>query len=122
MKKIWIGFDQEGNIVDGNTTLRQLEDLFSSYMLNVRYYHADVNILDIWSENRRTMGNILINDRRKRIDEGAAVPGCPPLMVATVDGVEIVRLEWYEGEEKLELKYDLKHPRYDFNGPSYTSD
>ena len=122
MEQYWIGYDPEGNILDGSATLRQLEDLFSSYMLNVRFHKADVSILDVWSENPRTFGNILISDRRQRVDAGAQMNCLPPLMIATVDGTEIVRLEWYEGESKLELKHDLKNPRYEFNGISYTVD
>ena len=122
MEQYWIGFDQNGNVLDGNATLRQLEDLFSSYMLNVRFHKADVSILDVWSENSRTFGNILISDRRQRVDEGVEMHCEPPLMIATVDGTEIVRLEWYEGESKLGLKHDLKNPRYEFNGISYNGD
>jgi hypothetical protein len=122
MDQYWIGFDQVGNVLDGNATLRQLEDLFSSYVLNVRFHKADVNILDVWSENPRTFGSILINDRRQRVDEGKEMHCQPPLMIATVEGREIVRLEWYEGESELALKYDLRNPRYEFAGSSYQND
>jgi hypothetical protein len=74
-------------------------------------YDIDQNKIN-WSNldngNDRSLFKNIVLDREIRVDNNTAMADRPPFIVCTVEDNKIIRLEFYEGHDSLELVYDLR--------------
>lgn len=103
----FIGVDGE-NAVNSETVLKQIEEI-KKYELNI--FDIDGNKItwaDLDNEDNRSLFKNIFLDREERIDNNTAMADRPPFVVCTIEENKIIRLEFYEGHDALELVYDLR--------------
>ena len=103
----FIGVDGE-NAVNSETTLKQIEEI-KKYELNI--FDVDGNKItwaDLDNEDDRSLLKNIVEDRKTRIDNKIAMADRPPFIAVTIADNKIIRLEFYEGHDILELVYDLR--------------
>lgn len=103
----FIGVDGE-NAVNSATTIKQIKEI-KKYDLDI--FDIDGNKItwsDLDNEDDRSLFKNIYLDRQERIDNHTAMADRPPFVVCTVEENKIIRLEFYEGHDCLELVYDLR--------------
>lgn len=96
------------NAVNSETTSKQIAEI-KGYELNI--FDVDGNKIewkDLDNENDRSLFRNIVLDREERIDNHTAMADRPPFIVCTIEDNKLIRLEFYEGHDSLELVYDLR--------------
>ena len=56
----------------------------------------------------RTLFRAILSDRKTRVDQKTFIADRPSFCVVSVAGNRVVRLEYYEGHDALDLVYDIR--------------
>jgi hypothetical protein len=107
IKILYIGFDGE-KVVSYQETQKQIAETeqlecrleWESCPLKWQYFSDPKGPHRIFS--------IILRDRKRRVEENTLMVTRPPIAVITVRGIQAVRLEFYEGHNKLALALDLR--------------
>jgi DNA-binding XRE family transcriptional regulator len=103
----FIGVDGK-NAVNSEMVLKQISEV-KEYELDIFDIDGNkINWSDLENENNRSLFKNILMDRKTRIDEGKTMADRPPFIAVTVEENKIIRLEFYEGHDSLELIYDLR--------------
>jgi hypothetical protein len=110
-KLMFVGADPEGARVVGSVeTQRQVDSLRAIRCdLIAEGQPITWDDVDVPAEPR-SLFQMILADRRVRVDAGRLMADRPPFAVATVHEGACVRLEFYEGHDELECTYDLRSP------------
>jgi len=110
-----IGADTRGKASNFKDTLYQIECV-KRHVLSL----SDTSGKPlVWSDlddiqNKYTLMQTILYDRKLRIDSNTIMADRPPFCVFTVHENRIVRLEYYQGHDSLQLIYDIR--AYEFYG------
>lgn len=63
-----------------------------------------------WDRLENEFFQPILEDRKRRMDDGELMENRPLFCAITVDGNRAVRLEFYAGQDDLELRADLRAP------------
>lgn len=120
MQKIYVGV-RNGEIVSSSAVKEHVKTLQEKYALDIHYKGRKV----AWEQindpgNIRTIFQHIIEDRRLRNDHDIALADRPPFVILWEHKKRIVRLEYYEGHDTLQLVYDIYAPKQKKRQPSYS--
>lgn len=99
---------ENGEAIGSKKVLEQIAEV-KKYELDI--YDIDQNKItwnDLDNEDNRSLFKNIILDREERIDNKTLMADRPPFIVFTICGNKIIRLEFYEGHDSLQLVYDLR--------------
>ncbi|MBO8160617.1 MAG: hypothetical protein H0Z24_03190 [Thermosipho sp. (in: Bacteria)] len=109
MKKLFVGINGE-KAIGSKETLKQIEEV-KSFECALEYNGQKLTWKDFDNpQEPKTLFRAIVRDREKRIDKKMLMADRPPFCVITVDKGKAVRLEYYEGHNKLSLIYDVRAP------------
>jgi hypothetical protein len=122
VQKIYVGV-RNGRIVSSSTVKKHVRTLQEKYALDIHYKGQKVTWEQINDpENIRTIFQHIIEDRRLRNDHNIALADRPPFVILWEHKKRIVRLEYYEGHDALQLVYDIYAPKQKKRQPSYSEE
>lgn len=112
MKKLVIGIFNY-TAADSKTTIKQIQEV-KKYELCLHDKNGNPITWEQLDDpkNECTLFQTIINDRKLRIDQGIIMADRPNFCVATIDGNKIIRLEYYQGHDLLNLVYDIRAKEY----------
>lgn len=104
-----IGIDEDGKPTDLLTTKDEIRKI-EKFEVNLHTRQGDIitwkHINDY--KNSSTIFQTILKDREMRIDKGFPMKDKPRYAVITFENRKVIRFEYYEGKEKLRLKYDIR--------------
>jgi hypothetical protein len=111
LRQIEIGVDKNGYAANSTETKKQINEiktlkcaLCNSKDKETPYTWDD---FDDPAEDRSLFQSI-VNDRKIRIDQRVALCCRPPYSICTIFKDEVIRLEFYEGEDELSRVHDIR--------------
>lgn len=103
----YIGF-VEDRTCDAAATMKQIEEL-KGYELDLWHGEEQVAWNNLYNEeDRLTILTAIVDDRQMRVDSKTLMANRPMFAVVTIENNKIIRLEFYEGHDTLELAYDIR--------------
>lgn len=106
VRTLYIGFDGE-KVVDSAMTQRQI-DIVKALECGLTVKGEPITWKRFEDPTQPSLFGYILEDRRRRVDEGTLMADRPPLAVVTVVGNRAVRLEYYEGHDELRCTWDLR--------------
>lgn len=109
MLKIIIGC-KNNKVVDSKDVTNQIKEALK---LNLDVVYKD-NLLknltweDLYNDDNKSLLRSIYCDRKKRVDKHNIMADRPNFAVCTVKNDTVIRLEYYEGHDYLELVYDFR--------------
>lgn len=104
---VLIGINERYEACSSEEVRKTIEALKANYSLDLEHQGQPVTWDALYKSERSILKAIEI-DRTMRIDKGQIMASRPPFAVATIVNNKIVRLEFYEGEDRLVMTYDLR--------------
>ena len=107
IKILYIGFDGE-KVVSSQETEKQIAEAeklecglaWEGRPLKWQYF-SDPN-------GPHNIFPVILKDRKRRVEENTFMVNRPPIAIVTARGNQAIRLEFYEGHNKLALALDLR--------------
>jgi hypothetical protein len=108
MKTYFIGVD--GNsVVNSSVTKLQISEVFLKFCdLVDPDTKKKLSWNDFYNDDGRSLFKNILNDRKLRVDSNKFMADRPNFCVLTEFKNKIIRLEYYEGHDKLKLVYDIR--------------
>lgn len=109
MKQIFLGLDPKGEqVINSAETLKQINEIKKlECAIVIEEDSVDWKNFDEPTEPG-SLFQYILNDRKIRVDQKTLMADRPPFAVLTIDGQKVIRIEFYEGHNSLELTYDLR--------------
>ena len=106
LKKLWIGIKND-KACDSKVTKEQIKSI-KKFPISITYENKKLNWAHIDNlDEPRSLFQSIIKDRELRIDKRTLMADRPKFAVCTIEQGKVIRIEFYEGHNRLEKTFDL---------------